>query len=728
MRKRQPRAERSPIVRNEEGERFEFMMGLLEPRLLLSGACADDLPHPTPRPDATLVAPAEAALTPTGALSAVAVAGGVPLLSSNPRASAKLYLDFDGDAGTTWGSFSVSATPAYDTDGNPASFSDAELSNINAIWARVAEKYSPFNIDVTTVNPGALTDRVGLRAVIGGGGSWAGGGGGIAYIGGFYNSAPNTVYAFSANLGNGGPSYTAEAVAHESGHAFGLQHQSSYSGSTKTADYNLGNSLTAPILGNSYYAQRGIWWHGTTTSSTTMQDDLAVLSGAANGFGYRADDHASAISGATAMTLDGSGALGGSGIIERMSDADYFSFSTAGGRVTFTGSVAGQGAMLDLKLELRSASGALLAAADTAALGETLSADLAAGSYYLVAASHDAYGDVGQYSISGNLAIPESYAAAPTNLTATPISASQVALAWTDQSSNETAFIVHRSADGGVTWSTRATLGAGTTSYTDPAASAGATYLYRISAATATSQSAYSNLASATTVPAAPSSLTAAALSSTQIKLAWSDVTGETAYAVERSLDGVGGWVSVYNAPPDSTGFTDDGLLADTSYFYRVTAVGQFGSSSFAGPAGGRTFAAPVAVAPAAPGSVTALMIHKFKVRVSWADNSRDESGFTVQRSADGGARWTTIATLAANSTAFTDSGHRLGSAQYRIAAFNSAGSSPFSAPTSVAAADRYAARSAAPRSASVTGAGESLFDERPATGVLQRGGNEHAA
>ena len=38
-------------------------------------------------------------------------------------------------------------------------------------------------------------------------------------------------------LANGNVKYTADGVIHESGHAVGLQHQSQYSGTTKTAEY-----------------------------------------------------------------------------------------------------------------------------------------------------------------------------------------------------------------------------------------------------------------------------------------------------------------------------------------------------------------------------------------------------------------------------------------------------------------------------------------------------------
>src|SRR5690349_16215399 len=106
---------------------------------------------------------AAATSTSTGVAAAGAPLTSVPALHSNPNAAAKLYLDFVGAAATTWGTYSVPATPAYDQDGDPSTFSSGELSSINQIWQRVAEKYSPFNIDVTTVDPGNYANRVAQR-------------------------------------------------------------------------------------------------------------------------------------------------------------------------------------------------------------------------------------------------------------------------------------------------------------------------------------------------------------------------------------------------------------------------------------------------------------------------------------------------------------------------------------------------------------------------------------
>ena len=60
--------------------------------------------------------------------------------------------------------------------------------------------------------------------------------------------------------------------------------------------------------------------------------------------------------------------------------------------------------MLDLKLELRDSSGTIITSADKSSLGESISANLTAGTYYVDVASHGSYGDVGQYTLSGTIA------------------------------------------------------------------------------------------------------------------------------------------------------------------------------------------------------------------------------------------------------------------------------------------------------------------------------------
>jgi subtilase family serine protease len=81
--------------------------------------------------------------------------------------------------------------------------------------------------------------------------------------------------------------------------------------------------------------------------------------------------------------------------------------------------------------------------------------------------------------------------AAPSNLTATVVSSRQVNLSWTDNASNETGFVIQRSADRS-SWTQLATVGANVTSYSDRSVSKRMTYYYRVCATNSFGTSAYS--------------------------------------------------------------------------------------------------------------------------------------------------------------------------------------------------------------------------------------------
>jgi hypothetical protein len=82
---------------------------------------------------------------------------------------------------------------------------------------------------------------------------------------------------------------------------------------------------------------------------------------------------------------------------------------------------------------------------------------------------------------------------------------------------------------------------------------------------------------------------------------------------------------------------------------------------------------------PTAPSSLAASTSSSSALNVSWSDNSGNESGFTLQRSLDG-VVFVTIAELSANVRTYGDAG-LLPSTRYyyRVAAYNSAGSSAYS-------------------------------------------------
>ena len=178
----------------------------------------------------------------------------------------------------------------------------------------------------------------------------------------------------------------------------------------------------------------------------------------------------------------------------------------------------------------------------------------------------------------------------PSGLSATP-SVGQIALSWTASTDNVgvTGYQVERCQ--GATCTNFAQIATPTTtSFTDTGLAASTTYRYRVRATDASGNlSGYSNVASATTPavpdtqpPTAPSNLRAASAGSTQINLSWTastDNVGVTGYRVER-CQGATCTNFAQIATPATTSFTDTGLVASTTYRYRVRATDAAGNLS----------------------------------------------------------------------------------------------------------------------------------------------------
>jgi hypothetical protein len=81
----------------------------------------------------------------------------------------------------------------------------------------------------------------------------------------------------------------------------------------------------------------------------------------------------------------------------------------------------------------------------------------------------------------------------------------------------------------------------------------------------------------ACSVPSPPTNPTAAAVGPSQINVSWIASSGAASYKVERSLDGTTNWALI--ATPISTAYSDTGLTAGTTYYYRVRASNGIGDS-----------------------------------------------------------------------------------------------------------------------------------------------------
>lgn len=349
-------------------------------------------------------------------------------LHSRKGARRVIYLDFDGHvtpAGGPWGGRIVS--PAYDTDGNAAAFSGAERGAIQQIWRQVAEDFAPFDVDVTTEEPGAgalgysgPADTVwGMRVVIGGSSTdwYKGGAGGVAFVGSFQRATEVPCFVFSKNLF--GFNSVAYAASHEVGHTFGLSHDGTLAG----AEYYGGQSNWAPIMGAGYGKAVVQWSKGDYADANNAEDDLAIIAQEAP---YA--DAGIALTRETALELRVGDTAGG--VIPRDSDQAWYRIPMTAGSVDLIGEVAGPSPNLKLRLTLQDELGNVVAqTAVGASMGARLRANVASGVHYLIVegigagdplVSFDGYGSVGRFRISGtwpnNLA-PLASAAGSTPLT-----------------------------------------------------------------------------------------------------------------------------------------------------------------------------------------------------------------------------------------------------------------------------------------------------------------------
>ena len=117
-------------------------------------------------------------------------------------------------------------------------------------------------------------------------------------------------------------------------------------------------------------------------------------------------------------------------------------------------------------------------------------------SYYYEIQSFNTSGD----SIFNGPVEAVSGLAAPSSLSATAASSSQINLTWTDNDGGAaTAYDVDRSTTSTGGFAQIATVGSGATSYSDTGLTASTTYYYEVDAVNATTTSAFSNIANATT-------------------------------------------------------------------------------------------------------------------------------------------------------------------------------------------------------------------------------------
>ena len=183
-----------------------------------------------------------------------------------------------------------------------------------------------------------------------------------------------------------------------------------------------------------------------------------------------------------------------------------------------------------------------------------------------------------------------------------------------------------------------------------------------------------------TTPPAAPMDLAAAAASSSQINLTWTDSDStESGFKIERCTGtGCSDFTQIGTVGVNVTSYSNTGLTASTSYSYRIRAYNGAGDSDYSNLASAATPAIPI---PNPPSNLTAAAISASQINLTWKDNDNSETGFKIERCTGAGcSNFAQIATTGANVTSYSNTGLTASTSySYRVRAYNTAGDSDYS-------------------------------------------------
>ena len=279
---------------------------------------------------------------------------------------------------------------------------------------------------------------------------------------------------------------------------------------------------------------------------------------------------------------------------------------------------------------------------------------------------------------------------APANLTARAAGTSRITLSWTAPRNNGGASVIgyriEVSADGGANWSIlRSNTGSAATTFSHTGLRPGSRRDYRISAVNTAGVGTPSRVARATTeavVPGAPRSLVARANGSTAIALSWDAPTSDggariTGYRIEASRNRNSGWTIVRaNTQSSATTYRHTGLLAGSTWYYRVSAINGRGR----GPTSSVATATTDATVPGQPRTLRAAGTSPNAIELNWDAPANDGgaviSGYRIEWATTAGGPWVALVPNS-GSTATTHTHTGLPPATtrfYRVSAINSAG------------------------------------------------------
>lgn len=263
-------------------------------------------------------------------------------------------------------------------------------------------------------------------------------------------------------------------------------------------------------------------------------------------------------------------------------------------------------------------------------------------------------------------------------LTTSWSSSTQIDLSWTDNVPNETGWEVWRSTTGATgAFALLASLAPNVTSYSNVNLTPVTEYCYKVRWFRKTGPgAAYGDFlnVSCTTTPAPPppaTNVNASFGDNSWVSVIWTSPTSAVnGLRMERSTSVDGPWTTLALMDAAATSYTDFNVTIEQLYCYRVSSIAAAGETPST---------ADCTVKPNAPTNVAAVPTDAQSVVVSWADNSKVESEYEVQRSLDGYSVQAT-ATVGANVTTYRDAGLPSNTRYYyRVRAKTTDATSPYS-------------------------------------------------
>jgi fibronectin type 3 domain-containing protein len=239
--------------------------------------------------------------------------------------------------------------------------------------------------------------------------------------------------------------------------------------------------------------------------------------------------------------------------------------------------------------------------------------------------------------------------AAPTGLTATVVSETEIDLSWTHDGTNVDHFEVYHKPQGGA-YSLAGTTNASTVTFQDTGLTPGTLYYYFVRAVGEVNADSAEVSKATPAAPSTPANLQAAVFPGARVRLTWEENDANAKeFHLERKTDG-NPYSQIALLGSSVRQYYDETVAPGTHYTYRARAFGITLYSDYSTEAEATTPAAP-----AAPTGLTAQPYYSTQIRLTWTPGSGPAPyQYRIERDM-GGGKFQEVGQARGSATAFVD-------------------------------------------------------------------------